>query len=148
LVKLDHLAVDGIHFSNQPRGLSIQTITLKKPYARVIVEPDRSTNISALLQKVGKTKKSGQSAGQKEQKKPLPISVGKVVLKNGSAQFADLSLKPNFSTGLMDLHGSIKSFSNQPDDSATIKLEGKADSKYSPVFIHGTVSPFDKPLAA
>lgn len=148
LVRLEHLAVQGIQFSNHPRGLSIDAIALKKPYARVIVEPDRSTNISALMQGGKEDTPSGKPDEQEKRKKPLPITVDKVVLKKGSAQFADLSLKPRFSTGLEDLHGYIKNFSTQPGKSAAIKLQGKADNKYSPVLIRGTVNPFGEALSA
>ncbi|HKT73692.1 MAG TPA: DUF748 domain-containing protein [Steroidobacteraceae bacterium] len=48
-VKLEQLKVAGIDYRSKPAKLRIHTITAKAPYARVIIESDRSVNVSRIL---------------------------------------------------------------------------------------------------
>jgi len=53
--------------------------------------------------------------------------------------FADLSVKPNFATGIQKLEGSITGLSSQPKSRAHIDLHGSVD-QFAPVSIVGDVN--------
>lgn len=144
--RLAHLLVQGIHYSTRPSTLSIQTITVDKPYARVVVEPNHSTNISAVLPGRKKTPPTRAKPTSK-QGQSLPISIHRITLKDGTANFADLSLTPHFATGIDALNGSVTGLSTRPDKSADVNLQGKVN-QYAPVSIKGTLNPLGKSLAA
>jgi hypothetical protein len=55
--------------------------------------------------------------------------------------FADLSIKPNFETGIQELSGTIKGLSARPDARADVQLAGQVD-RYTPVKITGKVNYF------
>jgi hypothetical protein len=70
----------------------------------------------------------------------MPITIGLVRVANGTADYADLSVQPNFATGIQDLHGTIKGLSSNSSSRATIDLRGKVD-RHSPVEISGVINP-------
>jgi hypothetical protein len=67
---------------------------------------------------------------------PMPMSIRKILVQAGQANFADLSIRPNFSTGIQGLEGSIVGLSSRPDSRAKMDLHGSVD-KYSPVSVTG-----------
>lgn len=70
---------------------------------------------------------------------PFPVSIGTVTLVNGSANYADLWIKPSFAIGIQSLGGTVKGLSSDPSSRATVDLKGKVD-RYSPIQIGGQVN--------
>lgn len=70
----------------------------------------------------------------------MPITIDLVRVENGSANFADFSMKPNFFTGIHDFNGTIDGLSSDPSARAKVLLDGKVD-KYAPVKIAGQINP-------
>jgi hypothetical protein len=66
----------------------------------------------------------------------MPISVKKVVVESGQVNFTDLSVKPNFSTGIQALGGTISGISSKAASRAKVDLHGSVD-QYSPVAVTG-----------
>ena len=73
---------------------------------------------------------------------PFGIRIGGISINNGSANFADFSLTPNFATGIEQLNGNIGTLDNQSNKAAAVDLNGKVD-RYAPVTIKGSLTPFD-----
>src|SRR5690606_5333909 len=63
-------------------------------------------------------------------------------INDGSANFADFSLRPNFATAIQQLNGHIGTLDNQSSKAAAVDIQGKVD-KYAPVSIQGQLTPFD-----
>jgi signal transduction histidine kinase len=76
----------------------------------------------------------------------LGIHIGQDDIKNGSANFADLSLTPNFATAVQQLNGQIGTIDNRQSAPAKVDVKGKVD-RYAPVTIKGALNPFN-PLAS
>jgi hypothetical protein len=70
---------------------------------------------------------------------PMPMSIKKIVLANSEADFADLTVKPNFATGIQKLQGSVTNLSSKPNSRAKIDLKGQVDP-FAPVTISGEVN--------
>ena len=66
----------------------------------------------------------------------MPMSIKKIVVQSSEMDFADLSVKPNFATGIQKLDGSITGLSSQPKSRAHIDLHGSVD-QFAPVSIVG-----------
>jgi hypothetical protein len=62
--------------------------------------------------------------------------VKKVVVESGQANFTDLSLTPNFSTGIQALAGTISGISSNAASRAKVDMHGSVD-QYSPVSVTG-----------
>ncbi|HVO00081.1 MAG TPA: DUF748 domain-containing protein [Steroidobacteraceae bacterium] len=148
LVNWDRLTVSGLRVQHHPDLIAIDTITALKPYARAIVEPDRSLNIARALRPPGaappaetppRVDATARKARPSVAAAPLPVTIRKVVVTNGQAQFTDLSIQPNFSTGIAALNGTVLGLSSAPDSRAQIDLKGQVD-EYSPVTIAGVAN--------
>ncbi len=124
-------------------SLSVTRVNFEKPYVRFMINDDRTTNIDDLLipQPAGSTAKSTASKD-----KPLGIHIGAIAINDGSANFADFSLTPNFQTAVQQLNGQIGTIDSRNAKPAPVNIAGKVD-RYAPVTIKGSVNPFD-PMAS
>ena len=78
-----------------------------------------------------------------EKKGPMPMAIRQVIIDNGSANFADQSLTPNFATGIHEMNGSVKGLSSKSLTRADILIQGKVD-RYAPVKITGQINPLSE----
>ncbi|QHC91929.1 hypothetical protein PchlR47_27700 [Pseudomonas chlororaphis] len=144
-VKWQQLVLEGLNYQHGD-SLTINKVNLLQPYARFMINDDRTTNIDDLLipQPADSAPKSAAKPAAKE--KPLGIHIGQIAINDGSANFADFSLTPNFATAVQQLNGQIGTIDSRQAKPASVDIKGKVD-RYAPVTIKGSVNPFD-PMAA
>ncbi len=70
---------------------------------------------------------------------PFPMAIKKITLTASEANFTDLSVMPNFSTGIKKLEGSVTGLSSNPKTRAKVDIKGSVD-EYAPVSISGEVN--------
>lgn len=136
-LKWASLAFNGLAFDVNPNKLSISEILAKQLYARVIIWPDKTVNVTSAF---SPHNDESTDHPDSESQAPMPITIGTVRIENGSMNFADLWMKPNFVTGVHGLNGTIKGLSSDPSARADVFVEGKVD-KYAPVKIAGQINP-------
>ena len=136
-LKWQQVLVEGLDYQHG-KGLVINQVKLQQPYVRFIINEDLTTNINDLLVPQPASNKPANAAAEK----PLPIRIGGISIKDGSANFADFSLRPNFATAIGQLNGQIGTLDNQSPKAASVDIQGKVD-KYAPVSIKGKLTPFD-----
>ncbi|KAA8700559.1 DUF748 domain-containing protein [Pseudomonas proteolytica] len=145
-LKWQRLVVEGLNYQHG-NSLSIDKINLLQPYARFMINDDRTTNVDDLL--IPQPADSGAKSAARSSasnEKPLGIRIGQIVINDGSANFADFSLTPNFATAIQQLNGQIGTIDSRQAKPASVDIKGKVD-RYAPVTIKGSVNPFD-PMAA
>ncbi len=69
----------------------------------------------------------------------MPMSIKKIVLQDSQANFADLSVMPNFATGIKKLEGTVRGLSSKENSRAKIDIHGSVD-EFAPVSITGEVN--------
>lgn len=145
-VKWQQLVLEGLNYQHG-NSLTINKVNLLQPYARFMINDDRTTNIDDLLipQPADNSPKAAAKPAA-SQEKPLAIHVGQIAINDGSANFADFSLTPNFATAIQQLNGQIGTIDSREAKPASVDIKGKVD-RYAPVTIKGSVNPFD-PMAA
>jgi uncharacterized protein involved in outer membrane biogenesis/outer membrane protein OmpA-like peptidoglycan-associated protein len=145
-VRWQQLELDGLDYRHG-QSLAISRVNLDQPYARFMINDDRSTNVDDLLiPQPADQQARPEPRKAAAQDKPLAIRVGEVNIKNGSANFADFTLTPNFATAVQQLNGRIGTIDNSQSRPAPVDIEGKVD-RYAPVTIKGSVNPFN-PMAS
>lgn len=148
-VKWQQVNVDGLSYVHGD-ALTIDKVTLMQPYARFIINEDRTTNVDDLLipQPAGAAAPANQKKAStaSSAEKPLGIRIGQIDIKDGSANFADLTLTPNFATAAQQLNGQIGTIDNRQPTPAKVDVKGKVD-RYAPVTIKGALNPFN-PMAS
>ncbi|WP_085689779.1 MULTISPECIES: DUF748 domain-containing protein [unclassified Pseudomonas] len=145
-LKWQQVVVEGLNYQHGD-SLSIDRINLFQPYARFMINDDRTTNIDDLL--IPQPADSGAktaAAKPASNDKPLGIHIGGIAINDGSANFADFSLTPNFATAIQQLNGQIGTIDSRQAKPASVDVKGKVD-RYAPVTIKGAVNPFD-PMAS
>ncbi|VVN90261.1 DUF748 domain-containing protein [Pseudomonas fluorescens] len=145
-LKWQQLVLEGLNYQHGD-SLSITRVNLFQPYVRFMINEDRTTNIDDLLipQPTDSASK-GAAKPAASQEKPLGIHIGEIAINDGSANFADFSLTPNFATAVQQLNGQIGTIDSRQTKPANVDIKGKVD-RYAPVTIKGSVNPFD-PMAA
>ncbi|HME40192.1 MAG TPA: DUF748 domain-containing protein [Steroidobacteraceae bacterium] len=103
--------------------------------APVVPPPARS---KAALAKAAPPKAAGQLAAA-HASAPMPMAINKIVLHASEADFADLSVQPNFATGIQSIEGTVIGLSSKENSRATVDIHGAVDP-YSPVSISGQVN--------
>ncbi len=162
-VNWQRLDILGLNYQQAPDRLDIAQIVARKPYARIIIETDTSLNVKRVLTAPGSTppppadqrppakaaaKGSGRGSSSAQSapagpapraSQPMPMAIKKVAIENGVANFTDLSVAPNFSAGIQNLHGTVLGLSSKPSSRAKVDLHGSVDA-FSPVSITGEVN--------
>lgn len=146
-LKWQQLVLEGLNYQHGD-SLSIDKVNLFQPYVRFMINDDRTTNVDDLLipqppDSGAKTAAAKPAAGKD---KPMGIHIGGIAINDGSANFADFSLTPNFATAVQELNGAIGTIDSRQAKPATVDVKGKVD-RYAPVTIKGAVNPFD-PMAS
>ncbi|MBX9409584.1 DUF748 domain-containing protein [Pseudomonas baetica] len=145
-LKWQQVVVEGLNYQHGD-SLSIDKVNLLQPYVRFMINDDRTTNIDDLL--IPQPADSGAktaAAKPASKDKPLGIHIGGIAINDGSANFADFSLTPNFATAVQQLNGQIGTIDSREAKPASVDIKGKVD-RYAPVTIKGAVNPFD-PMAS
>jgi len=139
-LKWESLSFNGLVLDVQPDKLSISEIVANQPYARVIIWPDSTVNLSGIF-----STQDGEITNDtnSEAQSPIPVTVDTVCIENASMNFSDLSLKPDFAIGIQSLNGTVRGLSSNSLARADVLLEGKVD-KYAPVKIDGQINPLSE----
>ncbi|MDF3932690.1 DUF748 domain-containing protein [Pseudomonas citronellolis] len=139
-VKWQKLTLDGLAYRHGD-SLVIQSVSFEQPYARFIINEDRSTNVSELIIAQPAQPAAKGASAKADSGKPLGIRIGGIRINDGSANFADLTLRPDFATAIQQLGGEIGAIDNRNPQPASVDIKGKVD-KYAPVTIKGSLNPF------
>ena len=151
LLKWDRVSASGLDFSSSsgsaPARLTIARIDAKAPYARLVIAPDQTLNITKLFTPAsGSTPpavQTVQTGGARRAPGGNPgamrIAIGQVKVQGGSANFADYWIKPNYAVSLQELTGSISGLSSDPKSRARVDLDGRVD-RYAPAQIKGELN--------
>ncbi|GIU20176.1 MULTISPECIES: DUF748 domain-containing protein [unclassified Shewanella] len=170
LLKWKTLEINHLAFDKQENRLDIDQVNLNKPYGRIIIAKDKSTNIGDLIvvqapsdnsthsdssaNENNANKQTDQKKGQQAAVKAkisttqankttanaLGLTINQISFKDGSTFFADNSLTPNFAASIEHLDGSISKLSSSSKQTASVDLKGKID-RYAPVTLKGDINP-------
>ncbi|MBV8853520.1 MAG: DUF748 domain-containing protein, partial [Sinobacteraceae bacterium] len=125
-IKCERLQLRGLSYESAPATLRIRSVLAHAPYARVIIESDRTINVKKVL----KTKDADQplgSAGEQAKGSPqalaaansqggsrMNVSIDSINIVDGSANYADFWIQPHFAVGIQTLKGSITGLTSNP----------------------------------
>src|SRR5210317_1874168 len=109
------------------RSLEVSEIRLEEPYADVLIAEDGSVNLGRAKKGVGQGDQEGAADGEAEEDtsvaetqaavddgESLPsITIGRVVVENAAADFADLSLPLPFRAKIAELSGQLSTIATK-----------------------------------
>jgi hypothetical protein len=121
-----------------------------EPYGDILIAEDGSVNLGRVRKgtETGDEEEpdSGKTVEEPEPSEPgTAITIGRVVVSDAAADFADLSLPLPFNAKIAALNGEISTIATTSSEPSAVKMEGKVD-EFGQVQISGTVTPLDPAL--
>ena len=141
------LAATRVRINSARARYAIEDVHLVEPGAKLVINKDRSVNVSDVLRETEKPPAASEPAApapataDKRGEPRFTVLVNRVRVDKGTLDFADLSLVLPFSTQIRDLGGSITGLSSDAGSRAGVKLEGQVED-YGLARIDGTINPF------
>ncbi len=136
----DALRLKNTHLQLDAAVLDIALIELARPFAKLVIAADASTNFSALQTEQASASETTAPARPVAMRKiSFTIKIGKTTIADGSMDFSDFSLPLPFKAPISELGGSISTLATDTTQPSEIDLEGKV-AKYGFVSITGTAS--------
>lgn len=129
------LVASGMTWHLNPMSLHIKQIRAEEPFSRVVIAPDSTINLQQVMISSNQTASKAASSSSSM----MPLKVDKTSVINGSMFFADLTLKPQFATGIQALNGDISGISTVVNSHAVVNLQGKID-EYGKANIQGELN--------
>lgn len=138
-LKWKTLNVEKIDARLQPFSLSVGDVGLSDFYARMIITPEGKLNLTQIVRQPEEGKAVApavvvsENAGGKATatiakaepaKAVAPIRIGKVVFKNGTVNFSDRFVKPNYTVNVTKIGGRVSGLSSAADSLAELELHG------------------------
>ncbi|HSY53968.1 MAG TPA: DUF748 domain-containing protein [Opitutaceae bacterium] len=148
-VSFASLGFTQLNFTSAPLAIVIGQVSLIEPSLHFTLYPDGSTNLDTVLRRAAPASSSETvslpvvSSGQPAVHPPAgtsKITIGRVVLANGSLTFTDRSIEPNTSVAVGQLAGAISGLSSDESARATVDLRAEVDNS-APITIAGEINP-------
>jgi hypothetical protein len=118
----DSLACDEINLSVSPSVLELGHVRAIKPSGRLLIQEDGTVNLSRIMTVREREQGNTEAPGQ-----PFRFAAERLQVAQGSLDFADLSLTPQFGALIHDLRGTITGISSVSGTLAKVELEGRVD---------------------
>ncbi len=139
------LAVQKFAFSSAGQSLEISEIHVHQPYGDILIAKDGSVNLG----RVRKADLDEEDVATKDEvavaesaESPFDVTIGRVVITEGAADFADLSLPLPFAATIANLNGDMSTIATSSKEPSTVSLEGKVD-EFGFLRISGNITPLD-----
>lgn len=144
-LKWKSLYLGAIDFRLQPMAINIGEIALSDFYSRLILNAAGRLNVQDIVKQpegdAGETAKAAGAAESKPDARPaVPIRIAKITLQNGTVNFSDFFVKPNYTVNLGKLGGRITGLSSADDTVADMDLRGSY-ANLAPVQIMAKLNP-------
>jgi uncharacterized protein involved in outer membrane biogenesis len=131
-----------------PNRLRMNELVALNPFGKVIIFEDKTINLQRVL-RTSDTPVARDAPRPQPKVEPrpadqpaaFPVAVERVRIVGANAEFADLSLTPQFGTRMHDLGGVITGLSTDPATTAQVELDGKVDD-YGSARVRGSIQPF------
>jgi uncharacterized protein involved in outer membrane biogenesis len=141
----DNLEIDQFSVSTAENAAELSRIVFQAPYVRLRIDEDQTTNFQDLpiAPDDAATAPPESSEGTESDATPAPdLTVGEIVVRNGSADFSDLSLPLPFAARIAKMEGQASTLSTVSAEPADIKLEGQVD-EYGLAQLDGRINAHD-----
>ncbi len=142
-IKWNRMRAEGFSYDGRTADLRIKTLRLRGPYARVIIAADETINVVEVMTPAKPAPAYNPTVAVATEQGPPPqetkIRIDNVLMEDGSLNFADFWIQPNYRVAIEQLNGQIVGLSSNETSRATLDLEGKVD-RYAPATIKGTMN--------
>ena len=136
------LVLDGVALDVGNSSFEISEVRLDQPYADVLIAEDGSVNLGRVRKADAAPATESAETAADESAAPFDVTVGRIVIENAAADFADESLPLPFAARIEALNGDISTIATSSREPSAVELEGKVD-EFGFVRISGSLTPLD-----
>jgi len=143
----DSLLAEGVTLSVANKSLEVSEVQFDKPYGDILIAADGSVNLG----RISKTD-AGESEETVDAQEPasspgetapgMSVTIGRVLVNDAAADFADESLPLPFVARIDALNGVLSTIATESIEPSNVELEGKVD-EHGLVRVTGFVTPLD-----
>jgi hypothetical protein len=130
----ESIGVTPFSYAYPDNRLKISQLGVNGLYANVVIDANKSLNLSTLSRGGKESNTTAQQEGN-----PFGLDIVKLTVHNGSANFSDFSLPLPFKTIIHDLEGEVLGISTTKDVTTFVKLGGGVDA-YGMAKINGKLN--------
>ena len=149
----ERLDVDTLALSLGENRLEISEIRIAKPYGDIVIAEDGTINLGRIERGVQSAEQvtddadnPPESSTPAEDAAPgMDVTIGRVVIDDGTAAFADFSLPLPFAANITQLNGNMTTIATASSEPSTVTLEGAVDD-FGLVRVSGSITPLEPPL--
>lgn len=136
LVGWQRLGVNEFNYSHAAGALEISQVSVSEPYARLLIAEDRTTNFQQLMRQpeiapetatdtAAETTEGNEDSSSPAA--PVKLTIGRVAIDGGSADFSDLSLPLPFRTSISALEGEMSTLDSSSAEPSQVRLDGQIE---------------------
>jgi len=145
LLGWQQLSLSPLSVNFNPLSIDINKVNIDSPYSRLVISEDRQINFSQLM--IEQPAPATKPAPTQVSTDPASaITIAEIAITDGNAYFADLSLRPQFGTGIQQLNGTIKGLSSGNLEAADVDIKGRIE-EYGKMAIVGEINPLSGELS-
>ena len=148
------LRAENLVYSTAGESLEVSEVIFTEPYGDILIAEDGSINLGRVQkgETTGEEDTDGEDAAAEADEEVvvestddgLDVTIGRVIVNDASADFADLSLPLPFAAKIAALNGEMSTIATSSAEPSTVELEGDVD-EFGEVQIGGTVTPLNPP---
>ena len=140
------LTLDDIAISSHPKRFYTRVMDFDQAYLHLVVKPDRHLNLADVFKVEDParvpTEIQAMHFDASPAQEPPHAAIGLVRFNGGRVDYSDLGIKPQLSTSVRELGGTVRGLSTRRDATAEISLSGKIN-RNSPARLSGAMEPMD-----
>jgi hypothetical protein len=141
VIKLGEMTATGVTLKGMPLVITVSNFVLHHPFTKIVIDPDRNLNLLSWFRP--DQQESNQSKGKEsEPAQAVSLAVDRIGIDDGSIDFTDLSLSPQFNIIMSKMDGTFTGFSLEKNRTVSMELKGRIN-QYGSAAVTGRLYPFD-----
>ncbi len=139
------MGAEEVRLTLTPNRLEVTELRIDKPSGRLIIAADQTVNLTDVLKKTepatppAPPSEAPAVTAEPTDEVAFPVSIARVRVADGTLEFSDASLRPQFAARMHELKGVVTGLSNDPAQSAKLQLDARVD-QYGSAKIGGQIS--------
>lgn len=140
------LTLDDIAISSHPKRFYTRVMDFEEAYLHLVLKEDHHLNLADVFKvedpALVPTEIKAMRFEPSPTLEPPHAAIGLVRFHESRVDYSDLGFKPQLSTSVRELMGTVRGLSTRRDATAEISLAGKIN-RHSPVRLSGSLEPMD-----
>ena len=140
------MTLDDIAISSHPKRFYTRVMDFDQAYLHLVVKPDHHLNLADVFKVEDPARVPSEIQAMhfdaSPTQEPPHAAIGLVRFHDSRVDYSDLGIKPQLSTSVRELGGTVRGLSTRRDATAEISLTGRIN-RNSPARLSGSLEPMD-----